>query len=186
MTSRAAVFSGAVAVLLLTTPGASRAQAVAVPAEPAPAAATYPALPVSRLEPEPAPRPWTVSGSVGAGSSYGATYLLVGARVGRELALGLSFDLEGQYWIGSSPSIGKVAPGLTWRSPNGLYLGAYVARWLVGAGYRDQDAVGARGGVVLASTGAASASVGMAYERALSCSVGCESWWPEAGVGLRF
>lgn len=164
-------------------------------AAPVPAAAQGPVYPAEPVAPDRGPPPreplappapaWTLSGSVGAGTSYGGTYLLVGARLSRALAACLSLDVEGQYWVGGSPSLAKVAPGLTWVSPGGVYLGTYYARWLVGAGLPDQDAVGARAGVVMARTGAASASVGVAYERALGCSYGCESWWPEA-AGLRF
>jgi hypothetical protein len=137
--------------------------------------------------PQEPPRPrWHTSGSIGAGSSYGGTYLLVGARVAYEVALGLALGLDGQLWTGHSPSVGKVAPGLIWYSPVGLYAGAYYARWLVGGGRPDQDAVGLRGGMSVLTAGPVSATVGLAWERALSCRVACESWWPEAGVGVRF
>jgi hypothetical protein len=152
------------------------------PPPPAPAPAAVPAEPAR----QPRESPWRVSASVGAGSSYGSTYFLVGARIGRELVAGLALELEGQYWAGQSPSLGKIAPGLTWYAPFRAYLGAYYARWFVGSGYADQDAVGIRGGYTLISRGRTFAGVGIAYEKVLSCSSNCESWWPEASVGVSF
>ena len=129
---------------------------------------------------------WRLSASVGAGSSYGNTYFLIGARIGRELVGGLALEVDGQYWAGESPSLGKIAPGLTWYAPFRAYVGAYYARWFVGSGFPDQDAVGARAGYTLLSRGRAFAGVGVAYEKALDCKSNCESWWPEASVGVSF
>jgi hypothetical protein len=111
---------------------------------------------------------------------------MVGARIGYELALGLTADLEGQYWAGQSPQLGKIAPGLTWYTPYRVYAGAYYARWIVGSGLPDQDAVGGRAGITLASAGPAIVAAGVAYEHALDCSSNCDSWWPEASIGVRF
>jgi len=100
--------------------------------------------------------------------------------------MGFALELEGQYWAGQSPSLGKIAPGITWYAPFRLYVGAYYARWFVGSGFPDQNAVGARAGYTLLSMGRTFAGVGVAYERALSCSSNCDSWWPEASVGVSF
>ncbi len=132
--------------------------------------------------------PWRVGASVGFGWAFDQSYFLLGARVGYELALGLVVDVEGQWWFGSSPSIGKLAPGLTWYAPLPLrpYVGAYYARWFVGSGMDGQDAVGGRVGFEVASAGRASLTVGAVYERLLSCSSACDSVWPETTVALRF
>lgn len=184
-------------------PGMTEPQAVAPPpAMTAPQEAPPPAQvvappPAPPQAPPPAPVPaeaagprreskWRASASIGAGSSYGNTYFLVGARIGRELAAGLALEIDGQYWAGESPSLGKLAPGLTWYSPFRVYLGAYYARWFVGSGFPDQDAVGARAGYTLLSRGRTFAGVGVSYERALGCSSNCDSWWPEASVGVSF
>jgi hypothetical protein len=110
----------------------------------------------------------------------------VAARVGRELAYGLVLDVEGQYWAGESPQMGKIAPGITWYAPFRFYAGVYYARWLVGSGLPDQNAVGARGGLTLLSAGRTFVGVGASYERALDCQGDCTSWWPEASVGVAF
>lgn len=174
MTSKLAALGAA--LLLVPAAGAGAA------AEPA----ADGAAPVVARAPEPPVRPWLLSGSVGAGSAYGRSYLLLGVKVGREVAPSLVLDVEGQWWAGGAPSIGKVAPGLTWYAPGGLYLGGYYARWLVGGGRPDQDAVGGRAGLALGGIGPTSSSVGVAYERALDCRSACESWWPEVAVALRF
>jgi hypothetical protein len=112
---------------------------------------------------------------------------MLGARVGYDLAAGLALELEGDYWFGGDPQYGKLAPGITWYSPFRFYAGAYYARWFVGSGYPDTDALGLRGGVTLASTGRTVIGVGLAYEHTLgTCSLDCDSWWPEASVGVRF
>jgi hypothetical protein len=165
---------------------------VTPPSTPAPAPA-----PVAAAAPAPVPAQagparqsrestWRASASIGAGSSYGNTYFLVGARIGRELAAGLALEVDGQYWAGESPSLGKIAPGITWYAPFRAYIGAYYARWFVGSGFPDQNAVGARAGYTMISRGRTFAGVGVAYERVLDCSRDCESWWPEASVGVSF
>ena len=155
---------------------------MAPPPPPAPA-------PVA-VQSEPAKQPreskWRVSASVGAGSSYGNTYFLIGARLGRDLAKGFMLELDGQYWAGETPSLFRLAPGITWYTPLRLYLGAYYARWFVGSGFPDQNAVGARAGYTMFSRGRTFAGVGVAYEKALDCKSNCESWWPEASVGVSF
>jgi len=185
MTTRALV------IALLSLPLAAPAQVAGGQASPAPTGSTVvPAPPPAPVPAEAAgPRresTWRASVSIGAGSSYGNTYFLVGARIGRELAAGLALEIDGQYWAGETPSLGKLAPGLTWYSPFRVYLGAYYARWFVGSGFPDQDAVGARAGYTLLSRGRTFAGVGVSYERALGCSSNCDSWWPEASVGVSF
>jgi len=136
--------------------------------------------------PAPAPRRWSGSVILGASSSGGQTYFLVGGRLGYDLVMGLMPELEAEYWGGASPQIGKVAPGITWYTPQGLYAGAYYARYFVGSGFPDQDAVGGRAGVLMASNRRTVLGIGLVYERTLSCSRGCETWWPEASLGVRF
>ncbi len=130
-----------------------------------------------------------VAAMAGAGSAFGQTYFLFGARLGYELALGLELDLEGQWWTGASPGLGKIAPGLIWYAPLPLirpYVGAFYAHWFVGSGLGDQDALGWRAGLQVASAGPASVDIGFAYERLLSCAANCDSWWPEATASVRF
>jgi hypothetical protein len=170
-------------------PPAAQPQAVAPappPVAPPPQALPPPPPAAPVVVAQPKQSRWRGSFTVGAGTSYGETYFMAGARIGYILTHGLAAELEGQYWMGATPEIGKIAPGITWYSPYRVYAGAYYARWLVGSGYPDQDALGARAGVSLTSKGPASVGVGIAYEHALSCSRDCDAWWPEASVGVRF
>jgi hypothetical protein len=66
------------------------------------------------------------------------------------------------------------------------FVGAYYARLLVGSGFEDQNAIGGRFGVLVASSGRTSLSVGASYERVLDCSSNCESWTPQATAGVTF
>jgi hypothetical protein len=131
-----------------------------------------------------------VSGSAGVTTAYGQTYFSVGAHVGRELGRGVEPNLEATWWIGESPTVLKLAPGVNWYVPleRALrpFLGAYYARWLVGSGFEDQNAVGARVGVLTAGAGRTSFALGVSYERVLSCSTSCESWTPQASAGVAF
>jgi hypothetical protein len=90
--------------------------------------------------------------------------------------------------MGSTPTIFKIGPGLTWYAPLplGPYLGGYYAHWFVSDNLGDQDSIGARGGLTLFSAGPTSLTAGIAYERRLSCSVDCDTWWPDAAVGISF
>ncbi len=181
---RSAALTAALLSALLAAPPA-RAEAGSPTSD---SGASAPQPPATALEPREPRHPWRIAGSFGAGSAFDQSYFVLGARVGYELALGLVLDVEGQWWMGSSPSLGKLAPGLTWYAPLPFrpYVGAYYARWFIGSGGGAQDAVGGRAGVEVASAGPASLTVGAAYERLLSCSANCDSWWPEATVGLRF
>ncbi len=135
------------------------------------------------------PHHWRLGAMAGVGSAYHNTYFLLGARVGYEIAFGLTLDVEGQWWTGSTPSLGKLAPGLIWYVPIPLlhpYIGAFYAHWFVGSNFGDQDAVGWRAGLQVASAGPASVDVGFAYEHLLSCPANCDSWWPEVSAGVRF
>jgi hypothetical protein len=132
---------------------------------------------------------WRLGAMAGVGSVYHNAYFLFGGRIGYELALGFTLDLEGQWWTGSTPGLFKLAPGLIWYAPIPLlrpYIGAFYAHWFVGSGFADQDAVGWRAGLQVASAGPAAIDVGFAYEHLLSCPADCDSWWPEISAGLRF
>jgi hypothetical protein len=135
---------------------------------------------------EESPGRWSIGVGVGSGSTYGHSYVVLGARVGYEFLPRLVLDVHGQYWAGGTPPIGKVATGVLWYTPFQVYLGPYYAHWFVGSNLPDQDALGGRAGVTLASSGPALFGIGAAYEHTLGCSRECDAWWPEVTVGVRF
>ena len=134
------------------------------------------------------PPRWRLGVNLGVGTSYGHSYVMVGGLVGYELGQGFEAYFDGQYWGGAKPSMGKLAPGLNWYAPIPYrpYVGVYYARWLIGSGFPDENAVGVRFGAVLTSTRNAAFAAGMVYERILGCSVECDAFWPELSFGFRF
>lgn len=130
-----------------------------------------------------------VGATAGASYAFGQTYFSLGGHLGYGVGFGLEPNVEAQWWLGQSPTIVKLAPGITWYLPLPLirpYVGGYYARWIVSSGVSDQDALGARAGLVVFSAGPASAGLGVAYERRLSCNVNCDTWLPEASAGITF
>jgi hypothetical protein len=130
-----------------------------------------------------------VGASAGVGSAYGQIYYQVGARVGYELALGLTPEVGLAYWGGATPTFYQLSTGVTWYLPLPVfrpYLGGFYAHDFVSSGFPDQDSLGVRGGIGVLGTGPLSVNVGFAYERRLSCPANCDTWWPEASAGIAF
>ena len=169
-------------------PSAPAAQTPAPPPAPQAAPAPPPAQAPAPAQPQRTSHPMSLALVVGGGTAYGQSYFLVGGRFGYGIGLGFELTLDGQWWTGAAPSLGKVAPGLIWVAPLPLrpYLGAYYAHWFVGSDLPDDDAVGARAGIHLGGAGPAMLAIGVAYERVLSCSGECDSWWPEFMAGITF
>jgi hypothetical protein len=147
-----------------------------------------PASPGAAPASAPEPPRWRAAVTLGSGSSYGHSYVMLGGLLGYEVAAGFELYLDGQYWGGAQPSLGRVAPGINWYAPLPFrpYLGAYYARWFVGGDQPDQDAVGGRAGLTIASTPRAAFGAGLVWEHALNCTSDCDAWWPELSVGFRF
>ncbi|HYQ81270.1 MAG TPA: hypothetical protein VEP68_07205, partial [Anaeromyxobacteraceae bacterium] len=160
----------------------------AQPPAPPPPPPVPPPPPPAQPQPPPKSHPVSVGLVVGGGSSYGQSYFLIGGRIGYGLGLGFEVSLDGQWWTGGTPSLGKLAPGLLWVAPVPFrpYLGAYYAHWFVGSNYADEDAIGGRVGFIMGGAGRVSLALGVAYEHAFSCSVNCDAWFPEAMAGVSF
>lgn len=127
--------------------------------------------------------------SAGVGRAYGQTYYEVGGRLGYDLGFGVTPEIGLAYWGGATPTFYQLSTGLTWYFPLPVlrpYLGGFYAHDFVSSGFPDQDGVGVRGGIGLLGAGPLSINVGIAYERRLSCPADCDTWWPEASVGIAF
>jgi hypothetical protein len=148
---------------------------------------TQPPAPDATLVSPPETDRWRVGVSLGSGSSYGHSYVMFGGILGYQLPDGFELALDGQYWGGANPNLGRIAPGLNWYAPIHFrpYLGVYYAHWFIG-GQADQNAIGARIGLTLTSTPTTAFAAGLAFERALGCTVDCGGWWPEMSFGFRF
>jgi len=177
------------------TAGSADAPASPSPSQPPPAAPLAAPLPGEAPPPAQAlrapvlePPRWRLGITFGAGTTYGHSYMMIGGLVGYGIGHGFELYLDGQYWGGASPSMGRLAPGVNWYAPIPYrpYLGVFYARWIVGSGQPDLDAVGGRAGVTIASTPRIAFGAGVAYERLLDCSAACESFWPEMTFGFLF
>jgi hypothetical protein len=152
----------------------------APPAAPAPAA-----VPPAAVEP---PR-WRVGATVGAGWAFGEQYYLAGALVGYRVAGGLEVGLDATGWFGETPSILKLAPRLTYAVSLGgttPYAGVYYARWMLGSGYADANAVGGRAGVFQYAGRGGGFGVGLGYEHLFDCTGECDAWYPEILAAFSF
>lgn len=130
-----------------------------------------------------------VGASAGVGRAYGQTYYEVGGRLGYDLGFGVTPEIGLAYWGGATPTFYQLSPGITWYFPLPVlrpYLGGFYAHDFVSSGFPDQDGLGVRGGIGLLGAGPLSINVGIAYERRLSCPADCDTWWPEASVGIAF
>jgi hypothetical protein len=189
------------AALLLGFPpgtwGAEPGRAEDPPASPAGEVGTSPPPAREPLQPAspgtspvvpPEPPRWRAAVTLGSGTSSGHSYVMFGGLLGYEVAAGFELCLDGQYWGGAQPSFGRVAPGVNWYAalPYRPYLGVYYARWFVGGDLPDQDAVGGRAGLTIASAPRAAFGAGLVWERVLNCSADCDAWWPELSIGFRF
>jgi hypothetical protein len=150
------------------------AQPAPPPAQPAAAGPAQPQGPRGKLY------TW---GAIGTTFTAGHTYANLTAGAGYYLLRnGLAPNLEVSYSFGETPTIWALRPGLTWYMQLPVihpYLGAYYARWIVGSGQPDQNAVGARGGISLGRF----ISLGATYERVLDCSRNCDAWAPMITAG---
>lgn len=125
----------------------------------------------------------------GVGRAYGQTYYELGGRLGYDLGSGFTPELGLSYWGGATPTFVQLAPGVTWYFPLPVlrpYLGGFYAHDFVSSGFPDQDALGVRGGIGILGAGPLVINIGIAYERRLSCSTDCDTWWPEASAGISF
>ncbi|HSN90934.1 MAG TPA: hypothetical protein VLS93_06875, partial [Anaeromyxobacteraceae bacterium] len=141
--------------------------------------------------PPPAEQPprWRIGASAGAGWAFGVQYFVAGASLGYRAVGGLELGLDAMGWFGETPSILKVSPRLTYVVTAGNltpYAGVYYARWMLGSGYSDADAVGGRVGVFQYAGRGGGFGVGVAFERLLDCSGECDSWSPELLAAFSF
>jgi hypothetical protein len=192
-------FPALLLALPLVARGAQSGRAEDPPAVAAPAPADSPAprdlpvppaveqAPAPSSVPHPEPPPWRASVALGSGSAYGHSYVMFGGNLGYQVAGGFELSVDGQYWAAASPKVGRLAPGLNWYAPVPFrpYLGIYYARLFIG-GQADQDAIGGRAGLMLASTPSTAFGAGLAFERILDCSSRCQAFWPELSIGFRF
>jgi len=133
--------------------------------------------------------------SVGAGwgSASNGSYALLSAGAGYFLWNGVEAGLDGEAWLGNSPQIYKVTPGLRYvfRSSDRLfpYIGAFYRRVL----YTDEsplNSVGGRFGAYVPMGKNAYAGAGGVFEQQLDCDTRvyeyCNTLYPEFTLSFTF
>ena len=136
---------------------------------------------------------WRGSFSAGSGQGNGDTYMVAGVGVGYFLLNGLEAGLDGEAWIGSSPQLYKLTPGLRYVY-SGFdrfwpYVGGFYRRTIY-EGFPDLNSYGGRYGVYLSVAPNAYAGVGGVYEKLTNCDErvydSCSSTYPEISLSLSF
>jgi hypothetical protein len=129
--------------------------------------------------------------SVGAASSYGETYTVVGLSGHYFVADNVSIAGYYRGWLGASPSQNELSVGVNYFLPLVSkvrpYAGLFVREHFV-SGYDDFTAYGVRGGVSVISGGNSFVSLGYAYESYTNCQYDgeCSNSYPEIIVGVSF
>jgi hypothetical protein len=133
--------------------------------------------------------------SLGAGSSYGNTYTLVGVSGNYFLVNNLALGMAYRGWFGASPTQNELSLGANYYLPISEkfrpYLGAFARETFI-SDHDDFSSYGARAGVAITMSSNSYVSVGYAYEEYSNCveilnrSKSCSSSYPEVVFALSF
>lgn len=147
----------------------------------------------------PCPQPFRqahlrVSGVVGTGSTFEATYLRVGAGIGVFLLDGLELGVDGSVFLLDEPFAAQVSPGLRYffhRVPVVHPYAGLVYRRIFVEGSPDSNVIGARAGAAWINRRLVWIAGGLSFERLLDCRGNgrdgpCFFLTPEIVLALRF
>lgn len=128
---------------------------------------------------------------LGAANSGTSRYAIVGVGIGYFVVRGLELGLDADTWLGGSPSVTRLSPGvryvLTIPADYKPYAGVFVRQWFIGGGARDASTAGGRAGIVWPTSETSFVSVGGVYETVLTaCSGDCSYYYPEIALALSF
>jgi hypothetical protein len=136
---------------------------------------------------------WRGSFFASSAQGVGQTYLVAGVGLGYYIANGLELGMDGEAWVGSSPQIYKMTPGIRYVY-SGFervwpYLGAFYRRTFY-EGLNDLNSYGGRYGAYIPVSRNAYAGVGGVYEVLSGCDDklynSCTSSYPEITLSLSF
>jgi hypothetical protein len=144
----------------------------------------------------PPPTPFD-RGKVGLGFSAGAQtlfndqYIYVGGGMTYFVLDGVELGVSGLHEFGSGPSISQLSPSLRYIAqplvgswPVVPYVGTFYTHWFIGDDIPDEDAVGARVGVIFVS-GHLLLGVGVAAQKIVStCTTDCTIVYPDFSVSM--
>jgi hypothetical protein len=127
-----------------------------------------------------------VTATVGAGTSYGGEYLILGLGAGTYFHDGLGAGVDFSGWLLDSPRIYGLSPEIHYvlfdLAPLLPYAGGFYRRTFVEK-QDDLDTLGVRGGVMFRGT-AYYLGVGLVWEQNLNCDESvyssCSATYPEA------
>jgi len=130
--------------------------------------------------------------SLGAGSSFGQTYTVLGVNANYFLVDNLSVGVGYRGWFGASPEQHEATLESNYYVPLSTkfypYLGAFVRETFVNSNYIDDyETYGAKAGVAMILAKNTFLSFGYVVEYFSDCQVGeCSSSYPELVFGLAF
>jgi len=131
---------------------------------------------------------------VGTGWTRTDDYLILGAGLGYFLVDGLEAGLDWEIWLGGTPTVNRLSPGLKYvlhMVPTiKPYVGAFYRHAFVND-FRDFNYVGGRLGLyIMPPRSRTIVGGGAVYERTLDCNdsdyVQCDTVYPEIFVGVAF
>ena len=129
--------------------------------------------------------------SVGAASSYGQNYLLVGVSASYFFMNNLSLDVYYRGWFNATPTQHELSVGSNYYIPASKkirpYFGVFTRQTVV-TGYSSYNSVGARGGIAVINGKNTYASFGYAFEKYTNCpgKLECSNSYPELVFGISF
>jgi hypothetical protein len=128
----------------------------------------------------------------GMGSTFGQSYLIIGAGISYYIADGLALGVGGEGWILQDPTIWKVSPEIRytfWKLDRFKpYVGAFYRKTFIGDPFDDYNSWGGRAGVSYRS-GNSYVSLGVVHEEFLDCDSSwgdCSSTYPEISFWFSF
>ena len=114
----------------------------------------------------------TVAVSLGSGSFFNESYLILGAGVGYYLVDGLEASIDFDAWLGGEPDIYEVTPKLTYVFDNAShvkpYVGAFYNRTFI-ENRDDSNSIGYRAGFYTPAGGKAHVGIGIVYTELQDC-----------------
>ena len=129
--------------------------------------------------------------SIGAGTSLGETYTLLGVNANYFVIDNLNIGIAYRGWFGGTPTQNELSLATNYFVPLHAkfrpYIGAFAKKVFI-SNMRDIESVGARGGVAVVMSKNSFVSVGYAYEQYLNCpdAFECSNSYPEVVFSLSF
>lgn len=132
--------------------------------------------------------------TLGAGLGWVQTtndsYVSVGVGAGYYVVDGLELGLRVETWLGASPNVTQISPGVTytmWFVPHvHPYAGAFYRHWFIADGFDDIDSWGLRGGIAWPMSDRLYVRGGVVWEQTLACEDDCTDIYPELAAALVF